>query len=99
VVDGERITMAVVELDADAVIPEHSHENEQVGIVLTGSLVFRVGEESRTLGPGETWCIPPEMPHAVDVGSQGAVVIDVFSPVRDDWGTIERLERRPPRWP
>ena len=97
--DGERITMAVVELDADAVVPEHRHENEQLGIVLAGSLVFRVGDESRELGAGETWCIPSGMPHAVEVGREGAVVIDVFSPVRDDWDTVERLERRTPRWP
>jgi quercetin dioxygenase-like cupin family protein len=91
--------MAVVELDPDAVVPEHQHENEQLGIVLAGSLVFRIGGESRRLGPGETWRIPAEIPHEVEVGSEGAVVIDVFSPVRRDWSALERVERRPPRWP
>jgi quercetin dioxygenase-like cupin family protein len=99
VVEGERITMAVIELDPDAIVPEHRHENEQLGIVLSGSLVFRVGEESRQLGPGETWCITADVPHAVEVGPEGAVVIDVFSPVRRDWSALERLGRRDPRWP
>jgi quercetin dioxygenase-like cupin family protein len=99
VVEGERITMAVIELDPDAIVPEHRHENEQLGIVLSGSLVFRVGEESRQLGAGETWCIPAEVPHAVEGGAEGAVVIDVFSPVRSDWSALERLGRRDPRWP
>jgi quercetin dioxygenase-like cupin family protein len=99
VVDGERITMAVVELDPNSVVPEHSHENEQLGIVLSGLLVFRVGEESRGLRAGETWRIPSNVPHAVDVGPDGAVVIDVFAPVRGDWAAIERSEPRQPRWP
>ena len=96
---GERITLAVVELDPDTVLPEHSHENEQLGIVLRGSLTFRVGSEERLLGPGETWRIPPNTPHFARTGSQGAVVIDVFAPPREDWEAAERLEGRPPRWP
>ena len=58
-VHGERLTLSVVELDADTLIPEHSHDNEQVGMVVTGSLTFRVGDEVRALGPGGTWCIAP----------------------------------------
>jgi len=99
VVDGERISMAVVELDPGSVVPEHSHENEQLGIVLRGSLRFRVGDESRDLGPGSTWCIGAHVPHAVEVGPEGAEVIDVFAPVRDDWHAVPRGTPRSPRWP
>ena len=98
-VDGERITMAVVELDPGAVASEHAHENEQLGIVLRGSMAFRVGDETRELGPGDTWSIPGNVPHEVQVGPQGAVVIDVFVPTRDDWREAERVEQRKPRWP
>ena len=98
-VHGERITLAVVELDPDTVLPEHSHENEQLGIVLRGSLTFRVGSEERLLGPGDTWRIPSNTPHFAQTGAEGAVVIDVFAPPRADWEAAERLESRPPRWP
>jgi quercetin dioxygenase-like cupin family protein len=91
--------MGVIELDPGTVVPEHSHENEQLGIVLSGSLVFRVGDERRELAPGWTWRILANTPHAVEVGPQGAVVIDVFSPVRADWRTLEGQEPRSPRWP
>jgi len=63
IVSGERLTLAVVELDPDAVAAEHAHENEQLGIVLEGSMSFRVGDEKRELGPGETWTIPSGTPH------------------------------------
>jgi quercetin dioxygenase-like cupin family protein len=98
-VHGERITLAVVELEPNCILPEHSHENEQLGIVLRGSLAFRVGSEERLLGPGGTWRIEPNTPHYAEAGPDGAVVIDVFGPPRADWEAIERLEPRPPRWP
>jgi quercetin dioxygenase-like cupin family protein len=98
-IHGERITLGVVELDANALVPEHSHENEQLGIVLAGSMTFRVGDESREFGPGGTWRIPANVPHEVTTGPEGAVVIDVFAPTRDDWSQFEPQAPRPPRWP
>ena len=84
-VHGERITMAVVELEPGAVVAEHSHENEQLGMVLKGELTLRVRDEERTLGPDETWRIAPHVVHSGHAGSDGAVVVDVFSPPRSDW--------------
>jgi unsaturated pyranuronate lyase len=98
-VHGERITMSVVELDPGAVVAEHSHANEQLGIVLRGTMDFRIGDERRKLGPGETWCIPGNTSHEATAGTEGAVVIDVFSPPRDDFRELPLLEHRPPRWP
>lgn len=98
-VHGERITFGVVELDPNAVVPQHQHENEQLGMVLSGSLTFRVGEESRELGPGGTWCIPANVPHEVVTGPDGAVVIDVFAPTREDWSQFEPQAPRTPLWP
>lgn len=99
VVEGERITMAVVEIDPGAVVPEHAHENEQLGLVLSGSVRFRVGHETQELGPGSTWRIPSNVRHEVTAGADGAVVVDVFAPVRSDWAGLAVDEPRPPRWP
>jgi quercetin dioxygenase-like cupin family protein len=98
-VNGERLTLAVVELEPNSVVPEHSHENEQLGMVLSGSLTFRIERESRELGPGGTWRIPSNTPHEVRTGPEGAVVIDVFAPVRADWEQLDVLEHRSPLWP
>jgi quercetin dioxygenase-like cupin family protein len=99
VVHGDQITLGVIELDPDSHVPEHRHLNEQLGICLAGSLVFRVGDETRELAAGGTWSIPSDVPHEVHVGPQGAVVIDVFVPPRDDWREAERVDVRPVRWP
>jgi len=80
------------------VVPEHSHENEQLGIMISGSVEFRVGDESRQLGPGDTWSIPANTPHEVHTGPEGAIMIDVFSPVREDWKPLEQFDRES-YWP
>jgi quercetin dioxygenase-like cupin family protein len=98
-VHGDRLTLSVIELDPDSVVPEHRHEHEQLGLCLSGSLRFRVGDETRELQAGDTWSIPSDVPHEVHVGPDGAVVLDVFAPTRDEWREAERIEARPPRWP
>jgi quercetin dioxygenase-like cupin family protein len=98
-VEGEQGAFAVVELAPRSVVAEHHHENEQLGVVLRGSVRFRVADEERVLEPGGTWRIPPNVPHEVHAGEEGAVLIDVFAPPRADWSALEALEPRPPRWP
>jgi hypothetical protein len=54
-VQGEQLTLAVVELGPDAIVPSHRHANEQCGLVIEGEVTFRIGDEERVLGPGGTW--------------------------------------------
>ena len=98
-VQGERITLAVVELAPNAVVPEHRHEAEQIGIVITGEMHFTLDGETRVLGPGGTWRILSNRPHHVVAGPDGAVVIDVFTPVRADWDALPVIDGATPRWP
>ena len=88
----------MVELDPDAVVPEHAHDNEQLGVLVAGSMRFRVGDETRDLGPGGTWRIPSHTPHEVSAGPDGAVAVESFVPARGDWDALGRRSA-PPRWP
>ena len=97
-VEGARITLAVVELAPNAIVPEHRHVAEQLGLVIRGSVRFTIDGETRELGPGGTWRIGSNLPHDVVTGPDGAVVIDVFSPPRDDWA-FEPREPRTTIWP
>ena len=98
-VHGERLTMAVVELEPGAIAEEHSHEHEQLGLVLRGSIRFRIGSEERELGPGETWEIASLTPHRAEAGPHGATVLDLFAPPRSEWAGAEAGEPGPGRWP
>jgi quercetin dioxygenase-like cupin family protein len=98
-VQGERITLAIVELAPNAVVPEHRHAAEQLGMVIRGQMHFTVDGETRDLGPGGTWRILGDRPHDVVAGPDGAVVIDVFTPVRSDWDEKPVVGTATPRWP
>jgi quercetin dioxygenase-like cupin family protein len=97
-VEGHRITLAIVELEPNGVVPEHGHPYEQNGMVIQGQIRFRVDDEERELGPGGTWRILADVRHSAVAGPNGAVVIDVCSPIRDDWDNLPVLDRQP-RWP
>lgn len=99
VVAGERVTFAVIELEPNAVVPEHTHENEQIGVLGAGSMRLRIAEEERELRPGGTWHIPAHVPHEATAGADGAVAIEAFAPPREDWDALERREPSSPAWP
>jgi quercetin dioxygenase-like cupin family protein len=98
-VHGQRLTMAVVDVDPDQDVPEHSHDNEQLGFVLRGHITMTIGGRSRTLSVGETYSIPPNTPHSAATGPDGATVVDIFAPIRSDWEKVERLEPEAGLWP
>lgn len=98
-IQGDQLTVAVVELSPNAVVPEHQHPHEQNGMVLQGEARWRIGDEERLLTAGGTWQVKGNVPHAVVAGPEGAVLIDVFAPIRSDWDELERLPPTTPRWP
>lgn len=98
-IEADRMTIAVVDLDPGAVLPEHHHENEQLGFVIAGTLTMRIGTEERGLKVGDMYAIPSEVPHDAVAGPEGCVVADVFAPPRADWNNLKRLDPAPGRWP
>jgi quercetin dioxygenase-like cupin family protein len=99
VVAGEKATLAVVELPPGSVVPEHRHPNEQLGVLLRGSVTFTIGDECEVLRPGATWAIPANVPHQVTAGPDGAVVVEAFAPRRADWDTLTVAAAAPLTWP
>ena len=99
VVNGDRVTIGFVEIDPGVLVPEHRHENEQVGFVLRGSVTMVVAGQSRELRVGETYTIASQVPHSAKAGGQGVSVVDVFAPVREDWKDKPTVEPFPGRWP
>ena len=96
-VTGDEAALTAIEIDAGVVVPEHQHPNEQTGILLKGSLTFRIGDETRELRPGSMWVIPGSISHGVVAGPEGAFLVELFAPPRTDWGDLPRLAPRSPR--
>ena len=78
------MTIARLEIEKSAVVPEHHHVHEQVATVERGALKFILEGREEIVRAGESIAIPPNVPHAVEA-LEDTVVVDVFSPSREDW--------------
>lgn len=80
----ETMTVARIGLAKGAVVPRHSHPNEQVMTVNEGRLLVRIAGQEITVSAGQMLPIPPGIPHEVEA-MEDSVAIDLFSPPREDW--------------
>src|SRR5687768_10351960 len=76
-------------LQRESLVPPHSHMNDQVGYVVYGRVEMTIGAEVHTCHPGESYAIPGGIIHSARA-LVDSLVIDVFSPPRDDYRTEAR---------
>lgn len=82
---GARGMLNWVRLAPGARVPAHSHPHEQLGYVIEGSIILRIGDETREIGPETCYVIPGGVEHEGTGGPNGCLVMDVFSPPREDY--------------
>ena len=86
-VTGERVMLAQVHLKAGCIVPAHAHVHEQVTYVLSGTLRLWLGADDAQqvdVRAGEVLHIPSNLPHRAEA-LEPCLVLDVFSPPREDW--------------
>ena len=83
-ITGDSITIGRFELKQGGIVPSHSHANEQISIILSGALLFRIEGVETVVKAGEVMQIPANAAHEVEV-LEDTLAVDVFSPVRQDW--------------
>jgi quercetin dioxygenase-like cupin family protein len=84
VIHGENITVARLSLGKGCAVPEHSHHNEQISMIEQGALRFVIGGVEKIVRGGEVVRIPPHTPHSAEA-VEDTIVVDLFSPIREDW--------------
>lgn len=87
VITGDRMMIAHVYLAEGAVVPQHSHENEQITYIVEGALHFWIGadeSEEIVVRAGEVLTIPSNVPHRA-LALEDTLDVDVFNPPRQDW--------------
>jgi quercetin dioxygenase-like cupin family protein len=84
---GEKIMLSLVEINPGSVVPMHSHPHEQAGIVVEGEFEFIIGGEKRRVKRGDMYIIPGGVQHSAIGLDKKALVLDIFSPPRDDYKT------------
>lgn len=85
-ITGERMMLAHVYLAKGCIVPQHSHENEQLTYILSGALRFWIGPEEREVmvRAGEVLVIPSNVLHKAEA-VEDTLDVDIFSPPRQDW--------------
>lgn len=81
---GKQTLLTEVRMDQGAIIPPHKHPHEQTGYLVSGQLEFLVDGEHITASPGDSWNIPGNVEHGA-TALVNSVVVEVFSPVREDY--------------
>ncbi|MFN8007146.1 MAG: cupin domain-containing protein [Terriglobia bacterium] len=83
-VNGEKIMIAQLFLKKGCIVPDHSHESEQLSMVVTGKVVFMMEGEEQLLHSNQLVLIPSNKVHSV-VALEDSLIYDLFSPIRHDW--------------
>jgi len=82
---GEQMMLSLVEMEPFAVVEEHSHPHEQMGLMLEGEADFTIGGQPMRVVAGQMWRIPGGVPHKVVAGDRPVRALDVFHPPREDY--------------
>jgi len=67
--------------------PQHRHPHEQMSIVVSGRVRFFVEGEERICAPGDVLHFPSNCLHGATMMDEEVVLIDVFTPLREDFLT------------
>ena len=82
---GDNVMLSVARLEANAAGRIHSHDEEQWGLLLEGECVRIQDGEEFAAKVGDFWCTPGGVEHGIRAGAEGATVLDIFSPPRDEY--------------
>ena len=86
-ITGDRMMISHVYLKKGSIVPQHSHENEQITYILEGGLRFWIGPDGSQVidvMAGEVLHIPSLVLHKAEA-LEDTLDLDVFSPPREDW--------------
>ncbi len=82
---GERLMVCRLTLAPRVVTPVHSHPHEQMTLVERGRAAFTVAGRKRLVSAGDVLQFPSGCEHGVTILDEEVVLIDIFSPVREDF--------------
>jgi unsaturated pyranuronate lyase len=82
---GQGAMLNLVTFEPGATVPAHSHPHEQLGIVLEGMQALVIDGVAHELHPMDGYVLPGGVVHSAYCGPDGAKVLDIFTPVREDY--------------
>ena len=82
---GENVMMVRFTFEPFLVTPEHTHPHEQMTLVVQGKVKFFIEGEVKIVSPGDVLHFPPHNRHGATMLDEEVVLIDIFSPIREDF--------------
>jgi unsaturated pyranuronate lyase len=82
---GRQLMVCRLRISPRVVTAVHSHPHEQITIIERGRVRFTIAGEDRMSSAGDVLHFPSECAHGATVLDEEAVLIDIFSPVRQDF--------------
>tara|TARA_R110002051_G_scaffold72095_6_gene130404 strand:- start:4799 stop:5146 length:348 start_codon:yes stop_codon:yes gene_type:complete len=80
----DKIMMVNVKFEKGSIGPMHQHYHSQVTYISSGQFEMTIGDETRILNAGDSFYIPSNVAHGL-VCLEAGLLIDVFSPIREDF--------------
>ena len=87
---GESLMTCWIAMEPGAVVVEHSHPNEQLGVVIEGSVTITAAGETREMLTGDAYVVPSNVVHQGTAGANGVVLVETFVPVREEYAKAWR---------
>ncbi len=84
---GQNVMMVRFTFEPFLVTPEHTHPHEQMTLVVKGKVKFFIEGEVKIVSPGDVLHFPPHNRHGATMLDEEVVLIDIFSPIREDFLT------------
>lgn len=82
---SENLMSVELHFEKGAVGAKHSHPHEQIGYLISGSLLYQEeGQEDKVLVAGDTYYVEPDVVHGV-VALEETMLLDIFTPMRKDF--------------
>ncbi len=86
IIVGENAMMMRLTVQPNVPTPPHSHPHEQMGIVAEGEGELYIDGEIKLIKKGTSFYVPPNSMHNFDAtGDKPAVLIECFTPPREDY--------------
>jgi quercetin dioxygenase-like cupin family protein len=87
---GEALMTCWITMEPGAIVAEHSHMNEQLGVVVEGSVFITAAGETREMVVGDAYVVPSELAHSGVAGAEGVLLVETFVPIREEYARAWR---------
>ena len=87
---GDSLMTCWIAMEPGAIVAEHSHANEQLGVVVEGSVSITAAGETREMVVGDAYVVPSDLAHSGVAGEEGVLLVETFVPIREEYAKAWR---------